>query len=49
MKAAGHEGDTIEIVGLKVKFHHLDGVLAREIKDGKDDLLFRDEKGKPLW
>jgi hypothetical protein len=48
-EAAVHKGDTIEIVGLKINFHHLDGILAREIKDGNDDFLFRDEKGKPLW
>jgi hypothetical protein len=48
-EAAVHKGDTIEIVGMKMKFRHLDGILAREIKDGDDDLLFRDQKGKPFW
>jgi len=43
------KGDWIEIVGVKTQFHHADVILPREIKDGKHDFLFRDEKGKPFW
>lgn len=44
-----HKGDRIEIVGVKTQFQHADVILTRQIKDGKHDFVFRDEKGKPFW
>lgn len=43
------KGDEIEITGMKTRFQDTDAILAREIKRGNDDFLFRDEKGKPIW
>jgi DNA/RNA endonuclease YhcR with UshA esterase domain len=43
------KGDQVEITGMKTRFQDADAILAREIKRGNDDFLFRDEKGKPIW
>ena len=43
------KGDEVEITGMKTRFQDTDAILAREIKRGNDDFLFRDEKGKPIW
>jgi hypothetical protein len=40
--------DEIAVMGSKVKQETLD-VLARELVRGTDTLLFRDDKGKPVW
>jgi hypothetical protein len=44
-----HKGDTVEVTGVKVKFEGVDTILARKIKKGEDEYLFRDGDGKPLW
>ncbi|MGA2858789.1 MAG: hypothetical protein ABSE40_18110 [Candidatus Sulfotelmatobacter sp.] len=43
------EGDEIAVTGSKVKQEASDIVLARELVKGTDTLLFRDDKGKPIW
>jgi hypothetical protein len=44
-----HKGDVLEVTGVKVKFEGVDTILARKIKRGSDEFLFRDNDGKPLW
>lgn len=44
-----HKGDVVEVTGVKVKFEGVDTIFARKIKRGSDELLFRDNDGKPLW
>jgi hypothetical protein len=48
-QAAFQKGDTVEMIGARIKFQGVDAILPREIKDGDYDLVFRDEKGKPIW
>ena len=43
------KGDQIAITGSKVKQNASDVILARELVNGTDTLLFRDAKGSPLW
>src|ERR1700722_8939389 len=43
------KGDQIAVTGSKVKQEELDVILARELVKGTDTLLFRDDKGKPVW
>jgi hypothetical protein len=43
------KGDEIAVTGSKVKQETLDVILARELVRGTDTLLFRDDKGKPVW
>ena len=43
------KGDEIAVMGSKVKQETLDVILARELVKGTDTLLFRDDKGKPVW
>lgn len=43
------KGDAITITGAKVKQAELDVILAREMVKGQDTLLFRDDKGNPVW
>jgi DNA/RNA endonuclease YhcR with UshA esterase domain len=43
------KGDEIEIKGIKTTFQGVDAILAREIKRGNDDFVFRDPQGKPIW
>lgn len=43
------KGDALEITGVKVKFDGADAILARKIKRGSDEFLFRDSDGKRLW
>src|SRR5947209_2852108 len=45
-EVAFQKGDSVEITGTKVTFEGQDAILAREIKRGNDDFLFRDPKGK---
>jgi len=44
-----HKGDVVEVTGVKVKIQDADTIFARKIKRGNDELLFRDNDGKPLW
>lgn len=48
-EVAFQKGDSVEITGTKVTFEGQDAILAREIKRGNDDFVFRDPKGKPIW
>jgi|ERR1700678_58540 len=43
------KGDQIAVTGSKVKQDTSDVILARELVKGSDTLLFRDDKGKPVW
>jgi hypothetical protein len=43
------KGDQIAVTGSKVKHDGVDVVLAREVVKGGDTLLFRDDKGAPVW
>ena len=43
------KGDEVEIKGIKTTFQGVDAILAREIKRGNDDFVFRDPQGKPIW
>lgn len=43
------KGDEIAVTGSKVKQDDADVILAREIVKGTDTLMFRDDKGKPVW
>ncbi|MGA9977684.1 MAG: hypothetical protein WBQ08_03420 [Candidatus Sulfotelmatobacter sp.] len=43
------KGDEIAVTGSKVKQDASDVILARELVKGTDTLLFRDDKGKPVW
>jgi hypothetical protein len=43
------KGDEISVTGSKVKQETSDVILARELVKGTNTLLFRDDKGKPVW
>jgi len=43
------KGDEIGVTGSKVKQEESDVILAREIVKGADTLMFRDDKGNPVW
>ena len=43
------KGDEIAITGSKVKQDALEVILARELVKGTDTLVFRDDKGNPVW
>ena len=43
------KGDEISVTGSKVKQETADVILAREMVKGTDTLMFRDDKGKPVW
>jgi hypothetical protein len=43
------KGDEIAVTGSKVKQGTSDVILARELVKGNAALLFRDDKGKPVW
>jgi len=43
------KGDEIAVTGSKVKQDTSDVILAREMVKGTDTLMFRDDKGKPVW
>jgi hypothetical protein len=43
------KGDQIAVTGSKVKQDSSDVILARELVKGTDTLLFRDDKGNPVW
>jgi len=43
------KGDEISLTGSKVKQGDADMILAREIVKGTDTVVFRDEKGNPVW
>jgi hypothetical protein len=43
------KGDELAITGSKVKQEASEIILAREMVKGTDTLMFRDDKGKPVW
>lgn len=43
------KGDAITITGAKLKQQESEVILAREVVKGQDTLLFRDDKGNPVW
>ncbi len=43
------KGDELAITGSKVKQETSEIILAREMVKGTDTLMFRDNKGKPVW
>ena len=43
------KGDKIAVTGSKVKRDASDVILAREPVKGSETLLFRDDKGNPIW
>ncbi len=43
------KGDRITITGSKVKQEASEVILAREMVKGSDTLMFRDNKGNPVW
>jgi hypothetical protein len=43
------KGDQLSITGSKVKQEEAQVILAREVERGGDRLLFRDDKGNPIW
>jgi len=43
------KGDAITITGAKIKQQESDVILVRELVRGQDTLLFRDDKGNPVW
>jgi len=43
------KGDEIAVTGSKVKQEELDVILARQLVKGTDTLMFRDDKGNPVW
>jgi len=47
--AAFQRAEAIEMVGVITRFQGVDVILPREIRRGNHGLLFRDEKGKPIW
>jgi hypothetical protein len=43
------KGDEIAVTGSKVKQETSDVILARQLVKGTDTLMFRDDKGNPVW
>ena len=43
------KGDPIAVTGSKVKVEAADVILAKELIKGADTLMFRDDKGDPVW
>ncbi|MGA2389706.1 MAG: hypothetical protein ABSF97_12140 [Candidatus Sulfotelmatobacter sp.] len=43
------KGDEIAVTGFKYKQETSDMILARELVKGTDTLMFRDDKGQPVW
>ena len=43
------KGDELAVTGSKIKQEASEIILAREMVKGTDTLMFRDDKGKPVW
>jgi len=43
------KGDHVSVTGSKVKQDTSEVILARELVKGTDTLMFRDNKGNPVW
>jgi len=48
-KYAFAKGDSIEVIGSKVKYEGADVIVARQIKKGDNTWRLRDKQGIPLW
>jgi len=44
-----NKGDHVAVTGSKVKQEASEIILARELVKGTDTLMFRDNKGNPVW
>jgi hypothetical protein len=44
-----NKGAEVALIGSKVKENGADLILAREVVNGNDTVVFRDGKGKPVW
>ena len=42
-------GETLEIIGSRIKEDNVDALLPREIKQGPKTIMLRDRDGRPLW
>ena len=42
-------GDTLSIIGTRVRYQDQDAFLAREITRGNEVMILRDHQGRPLW
>jgi hypothetical protein len=49
MGIAFTKGDQISVTGSKVKQEESEVILAREVVKGGETLVFRDNKGSPVW
>jgi hypothetical protein len=49
MEITFNKGDEITVTGSKVKDGTSDVVLARQLARNNDTLVFRDDKGNPVW
>ena len=47
--AAFQRGETVEVVGVIAIIQGTEAILPREIRRGNQGLVFRDEKGRPIW
>jgi predicted peroxiredoxin len=43
------KGDEIAVTGSKVKQETSDVILVRQLVKGSDTIMFRDDKGNPIW
>ncbi len=43
------KGDKVEILGNKITFHDMPGMLVRKVLKNQVEYSFRDAKGNPLW
>lgn len=43
------KGETIEVIGSKVKLNDADAILVRQITRGQNTYMFREKDGKPIW
>jgi hypothetical protein len=42
-------GDTLSIIGTRVRYQDQNAFLAREITRGNEVMILRDHQGRPLW
>jgi len=44
-----NNGDQVEVLGSRVEYQGVDGLLAREISRGEEVIILRDHLGQPVW
>jgi len=44
-----HAGEVVEITGVKVNLSGTEAILARKMKRGTEEFVFRDSEGNPVW